>query len=440
MLRSHRPAEPTQCESYLGRVPSSSTKSVGNLAIYEECLAIRRRLVKVDPLNTQWQHDEACLLDQIGSEYRNAGMKRQAIAAYEASLAVLRHLAQIDPRNIQRQLDVAVSLNKLGDAKLDGVDTWGAITCYEASVTIWRRLLGREPSNVCWHSNLAQIQEKIGDLKFAAGDNKGALTPYEEMLAADRELVEIDGSNIEWQWNLSSSLERMGDVRLALGNAIFAVAAYEESVAIRRHLIELDGSNTQWPEEVSCIVKKIDHAKRAHEEQLVTDDHLDDVEAPTTLLAGKERVSLSDEEVTARAKHSFFALIKATKTLWQRESLLLITLRKRTTEVVRSFRRASEVKRSQPEDLKLLSSCGKESATASSIQGQGDGVVSAIGGAFTAVTVLSSDSVPNADNAKASDQASIKRSRRRRRRKRKRPHDTYHFSPRKKAGPSISRQ
>ena len=140
----------------------------------------------------------------------------------------------------------------------------------------------------------------------------------------------------------------------------------------------------------------------------------------------------------AGAKHSFFALIKATKTRWRNESLLLIMLRKRTTEVVRSFRRASEVKRSQPEDLKPLSSCGKESATASSIQGEGDGVVNAIGGASTAVTVLSSDSVPNADNAKAI--ASIKRSRRRRRRKRKRPHDTHHFSPRKKAGPSISRQ
>jgi hypothetical protein len=83
----------SQRESHLGRVPSHSTKSIGNLAVYEECLAIRRRLVKVDPLNTQWQHGEACLLDQIGSEYRNAGMKGQAIAAYEASLAVLRHLA-----------------------------------------------------------------------------------------------------------------------------------------------------------------------------------------------------------------------------------------------------------------------------------------------------------------------------------------------------------
>jgi tetratricopeptide (TPR) repeat protein len=424
----------SQHDSHLGRVPSNSTKRFVNLAVYEECLAIRRRLVEVDPHNTQWQHDEARLLDQIGNEYRNAGMKRQAIGAYEASLAVLRHLAESDSRNTQRRLDVAVSLNKLGDVKLDGVDTWGAITCYEASVTIWRHLLRREPNDVCWRSNLAQIQEKIGDLKFAAGDNKGALTPYEEMLAVDRELAEIDGSNIEWQWNLSSSLERMGDVRLALGNAHFAVAAYEESVAIRRRLIELDGSNTQWPKEVSDIVKKIDDARRAHEEQLVTDGHLDDVEAPATLLAGKERISLSGEEVIALAKHlllSFFAQVKATRIRWRGKSLLLNKLTKRATAVVRSFLRASEGRGSRPKELKPLS-YGKESVTAlyksgSSIEGDGD--VGTIGGAPSA---LSSDAVPSTDDAKASNQALLKkRPRRRRRRKRKGHQDMRHFSPRR---------
>jgi tetratricopeptide (TPR) repeat protein len=418
------------------------------LAVYEECLAIRRRLAKVDPRNTQWQHDEACLLDQIGNEYRNAGMKRQAIAAYEASLAVLRHLAEIDARNTQRQLDVAVSLNKLGDVKLDGVDSWGAITCYEACAAIWRHLLTSEPNNAHWQSSVAQNLEKIGDIKFAAGDSKGALTSYEEMLTIDRELVERDGSNVEWQRTLSLSLERMGDVRLALGNAVTAVAAYEESVAIRRRLIGLEGSNTQWPEEVSYIIQKIDHAKRAREEQWVTDHHLDDVEAPTTLMAGKQSVSLSGEEVIARARHlllSFFALIKATRTRRLGESLLLNKLKKRARAVVRSFRRAGEIRGSRPKESKSLS-CGKESATAShknesSIQGDGDGVVSTIGGAPSEIAVLSSDCVPKTDDAKASNQASIKkRPRRRRRRKRKGHHDMQHFPPRKRACPPISKR
>src|SRR5262245_16945821 len=310
---NHRMNKFSQRDSQLGRVPTSSTKSVGNLAVYEECLAIRRRLVKVDPRNAQWQHDEACLLDQIGDEHRNTGMKREAIGSYEASLAVLRHLAEIDPRNTQRQLDVANSFNKLGDAKLDGFDSWGAITCYQASVAIWRQLCGRGPKKACsWHSNIAQNLEKMGDIKFAAGDSRGALTAYEEMLEVDRELVEIHSTNIEWQLNLSSSLERMGDARLALDHAISAVAAYEESVAIRRRLIELDGSNSQWPDEVSYIIKKIDQAKRA--QQRVIDNHRDGVEASPPLLTEQESASLSGDEMIARIKNvmlSFFTLIRA---------------------------------------------------------------------------------------------------------------------------------
>ena len=242
----------------------------GNLAAYEECLAIRRRLAKVDPRNTQWQHDQALILDQIGNEYRNAGMKRQAIEAYEGSLAVWRHLAHIDPQNLQRQLDVAISLNKLGDMKFDGADSFGAITSYERSVAIWRRLCNSDPNETRWQFNVAETLEKIGDIKFLAGDNKGSLASYEEMLSVDRTLLEIDGSNTEWQWNLSLSLERIGDVKIALGDGISALAAYEESLAIQRALVELDESNTQWQERVSLTIEKINDLKCANEETCAT--------------------------------------------------------------------------------------------------------------------------------------------------------------------------
>ena len=84
-------------------------------------------MAKIDPSNTQWQHDEAYFLDRIGDEYRNAGMSHQAIAAYEGSLAIWRQLAKIEPRNPHRQLDVSTTLNKLGDVKLDVADSMGRL-------------------------------------------------------------------------------------------------------------------------------------------------------------------------------------------------------------------------------------------------------------------------------------------------------------------------
>jgi tetratricopeptide (TPR) repeat protein len=330
----------TQRDSMLWGVRSNSTKNVGNLAAYEECLAIRRRLAKVDPRNTQWQHDEACILDQIGNEYRNVGMKRRAIEAYEASLVVLRHLAEIDPRNSQRQLDVAISLNKLGDMKFDGADSFGAITSYEESVAIWRRLLKSDPNNARLQFNVAENLEKIGDIKFAAGDNKGTLTSYEEMLSIDRGLVDADSSNAEWQWNLSLSLERIGDVRLASGDDISALAAYEESLALRRRLIELDGSNTQWPEELSFIIKKINDLKRVNEERCAaTDRKLAEVDQTDSGVQEKLPLSPSkpglseaavgtllpcEESVAPRKTNYQFELSAVRERLLERAKLLLL--------------------------------------------------------------------------------------------------------------------
>src|SRR5262249_32500753 len=189
--------------------------------------------------------------------------------------------------------------------------------------------------------------------------------------------------------------------------------------AIRRRLIELYGSSTQWSEEVAYIIKKIDHAKRAHEEHRMTDHHLIDVAAPTTLRDEKESVSPSGEEVIARAKHlllSFFALIKATRTQWRGKPLSLNKLTKRTTAVVRSFQRASQVRQSRAKELKLQEAVTASHKNETSIQGDGNGV--------SAIAVLPSDSVPNTDDAKASNDASIKRRhRRRRRRKRKGQHN-----------------
>jgi hypothetical protein len=255
------------------------------------------------------------------------------------------------------------------------------------------------------------------------------------MLRIDRELVERDGSNVEWQRTLSLSLERMGDVRLALDHAMSAVTAYEESLAIRRRLIALDDPNSQWPEELSYIIKKIDHAKRAREDSSVTDNHLAEVEAPTPVPAGKDSVSLTGEEAIARAKLallSFFALIKATRTRWQGESLLLNELTKRATAVAQSLQRASKVRGSRPKELKPLSSYVGEIVPAwqksefvephlrsVSIQGEGDAVGSTIGELPSTTRTVPIDSIPNTEDAKVTDQASIKRPRRRRRRKRK---------------------
>lgn len=261
-LNAHHP---TPSSLNLARVPNDFGQHAGLLEDYQKSLALRHRLVLIDPTNAQWRYDEACILDQIGHEYLKGGLDQEAIAAYEVSAAIWRQLAKTDPRN--RQLDFLISLGKLGDAKLAVADSVGAIAAYEESAVNWRRFLKRDPDNCFWRVNLAECLEKIGNLKFKAGDNTGALTAYEKRAVIDRGLVENDGGNTEWQWNLSLSLDRIGDIELALGHTNAAASAYEESLALRRHLVEVDTSNSQWQDGISSSLRKINDLKHVVEER-----------------------------------------------------------------------------------------------------------------------------------------------------------------------------
>jgi tetratricopeptide (TPR) repeat protein len=235
-------------------VPSDGTQAAEALEYYVRRLALRHRLVCIDPNNAQWRLEEACILDRIGDEYRRAGLADEAAAAYEVSATIWRELAKMHPHLLTR--DLAINLGKLGDAKISAADEIGAMAAYEEAAANWRRVLGREPEHTSWHIKLAEALEKLGELELKAGDTTGALPTYEELVRTDRGLLELDGNNAEWRWNLSLSLDRIGDVQLALGNANAARLAYEESLGIRRSLLEADAS-TSWQEGVSLSLQKI---------------------------------------------------------------------------------------------------------------------------------------------------------------------------------------
>ena len=317
-------------------------ESSGALAIYEESLTFRRRLVEIDPRNNQWQRDSAYFLDRIGDEYRKVGMRERAIAAYEESLAVWRHLANIDRRNPQLQLNISECLDKLGDLKLGAADGMGALAAYEESLTIRRHLSKEDPSNPSRQLNVAASLEKIGDLKLAAGDAQGALAAYREMLSIDHALVAIDGSNSEWQRNLSLSLERLGDVTLTVGDTVAAVAAYEQTVALRRRLAASDKTNTEWQKEVSASLEKISRLKRWAE---------DNIELQGDLSATSERLENTSLSVGTilRKLSSIPKLTAATRRQSRRHlrisSAIVSKLSAQAGACVQGFQRSAAIRR-----------------------------------------------------------------------------------------------
>jgi tetratricopeptide (TPR) repeat protein len=282
--------QPTPCPLNLACLPNAFRDRNAVLEDYEKSLALRHNLVRIDPTNAQWRHDEACILHRIGDEYCRAGLTQEAVAIYEVSVAIWRELAKIDSQSQTR--DLAISLGKLGDAKLATADAMGAMAAYEEAATNWRRLVTREPDNTYWQMKLAEILEKLGDLELETGDTTEALKVYEELVRIDRGLLELAADNVEWQWNLSLSLDRIGDVQFALGNTNAARFAYEKSLAMRRSLLEADTSTSAWQEAVSSSLRKKADVERLAVERAAA-------QAAQTELRGVHRLLFEMDQITA---------------------------------------------------------------------------------------------------------------------------------------------
>ena len=69
------------------------------LAVYEESLAIMRKLAAADPGNAEWQHGVSSSSVKVGDVRLAANDRAGALAAYGESLAIMRKLAAADPDN-----------------------------------------------------------------------------------------------------------------------------------------------------------------------------------------------------------------------------------------------------------------------------------------------------------------------------------------------------
>ena len=240
--------------------PKSGESKASLLVIYEQKLASRRRLAKVDPTNLQWRCSAAELLKLIGNEYQRAGLPERAIQAQQESCAMLRELVDLDPRNRELQRHLSISLGRLARTKLETGDLSGALAHQEESLVISRKLRSRRSSRADRMAD-AETLASVADLRFEVGDDEGALAAYEELLPIERELLTYDPSDAHLRWNLSCTLHRVGDLQLFLGDPQAALLAYEESLAILRSLIDLADSHEPHQDNVCLLLKKIGDLK-----------------------------------------------------------------------------------------------------------------------------------------------------------------------------------
>jgi tetratricopeptide (TPR) repeat protein len=139
----------------VGETKLALRDEAGALPLFEEGLAIRRRLISAGPWKSDWQRDLSQSLMYVGNIYLRQGKKPQALAAYEECLPIRRKLVSMNPGSAQSQRDLGIILGILGEIWLDEGSQSAAAALLEESVAILRELARAAASNASLQTDLA---------------------------------------------------------------------------------------------------------------------------------------------------------------------------------------------------------------------------------------------------------------------------------------------
>ncbi|MEZ5873889.1 MAG: tetratricopeptide repeat protein [Hyphomicrobiales bacterium] len=234
----------------------------GALEAYNEALTIRREVLARDKSNAAWQQELASAVSAEGYAKQQIGDAAGALTDYEETLKILEGPVDAgEERNLSWNSDMAYVLVSIGNVKLDTGDTAGAVEAYQKSLDLRRRLAKENEGNSWLWRDMSASLTGVGDAKQAQNDLKGALEAFDESAAILRDLV-ADDPYEPWQRDLSISLNRVGDVKRDLGDAAGALAAYGESLRIRQALAQGDEDNTQAQMDEIYVLQRLGDVKR----------------------------------------------------------------------------------------------------------------------------------------------------------------------------------
>ena len=125
------------------------------LDLYQQSLAIAKRLAEQDKSNAGWQRDLSVGYEKVGDVLVAQGKLQDGLDAYQQSLKIRQTLAEQDKSNAGSQLDLSVSYTKVGDVLVAQGDMAGALKKYRDAFAITEKLASQDPRNAVWQNNAA---------------------------------------------------------------------------------------------------------------------------------------------------------------------------------------------------------------------------------------------------------------------------------------------
>jgi len=217
----------------------------GALESARKALAIRQRLVTLDPRSRELQNELGYCYEGLASLHTLAGPPEKVVEYADKAILILEASRLADPAN-ERLLYIlgttymykAKALGNPASANLG--DVKGAVEFLSKGQAIGEKLAADHPDDVEYQMALGAEDNLASILAGANGDEKQALELELKAAAVDQHLVDLQPLNTTFKSELAIQTGNVGASMLKLGDSKGALEKFKQALSIYESLIAAD--------------------------------------------------------------------------------------------------------------------------------------------------------------------------------------------------------
>jgi len=238
----------------------------GAIDSLNKALAIRERVVAMEPNNKEMQHNLSFCYAGLGELYTSTGPPDKAADNLRKALPIVEALLAEDPTNESLQInlvDVEAALSKvLGNPIWPNMgDTNGALEYLNKAQQLQEKLAAEHPTNLVYQLYVAGFHNNRGwVLSAMSGKLPEALENMQKALVIEQGLVKADPGNTLFRSQVAIQFNATGRVRLNMGDKHGALEDFSQGLSIAESLLKADPNDASTRRLVAVSYRNIAEA------------------------------------------------------------------------------------------------------------------------------------------------------------------------------------
>jgi tetratricopeptide (TPR) repeat protein len=218
------------------------------LQSYEKSLELRRRLVRLEPNNTEYQLGLAITLSRLGPVAQVMGQPSLAAEHMRESMEITDRLI-VQSRDWSTLQAATRSENFLGDALAELGDYDEALAMYQKALSIVEQKREVFPNKEI-KDRLGVSRERLGFIFATKGEYQKSLDNHLEMVAIEEELSSLEPANLDYARAKATAYDHVGDAYRGLKNYPKAIENGQHGLAMCEEFLEKEPQNARTKKDV----------------------------------------------------------------------------------------------------------------------------------------------------------------------------------------------